>query len=156
MPFARLKDTFCAVKGCYTADGQWVKTEAEYGRSLQALPMAVQDGYAATSYARQQWVIDGIDEIQRQNYDTLYIIETEKAGQPGCALYFNLDGTLLREAQDDGGSHNDGLLPAGMPAEIQPFVRMGYAGAVVMGFDKDAYGYGADVRHDGKATEVPD
>lgn len=140
----------------YTADGQWMMTEVDYGRSLQALPMAVQEGYAATSYARQQWVIDDIDEIQRPNYDTLYIIEAEKAGQPDYDLYFDLDGTLLREVQDDGGSHNDGLLPAGMPTEIQPFVGMGYAGAVVADFDKDDYGHEADVRHDGKVTEVPD
>lgn len=138
----------------YTADGRWMMTEVDHGRSLQALPRAVRDGYAATPYARRQWVIDDIDEIQRPSYDTFYKIEVEKAGQPDYDLYFDLNGTLFRDVPDNGGDDNDGLLPAGIPAEIQSFIGMRYAGAVIVDFEKEAYGYEADVRHGGKSMEI--
>lgn len=138
----------------YTAGGQWMMTEVDYGRSLQALPRSVQDGYAATSYARQQWAIDDIDEIQRPDYDIFYKIEVEKTGQPDYDLYFDLNGTLFREVRDNGGNNNDGLLPVEIPAEIQSFISTRYAGAVIVDFEKEVYGYEADVRHDGKSMEI--
>ncbi len=138
----------------YTGDGTWVMTEVDHGRSLASLPQAVQDGYAATVYARQQWAVDDIDEIQRQGYETIYKIEIEKAGMPDHDLYFDSAGMLFRDVQDQDDDRNEELLPNRIPAEIQAFVDARYAGAAVVDFDVEHDGYELDIRHGGKSIEI--
>lgn len=138
----------------YMADGTWMMTEVDYGRELALLPQAVQDGYAATVYAREQWTVDDIDEIQRKGYETIYKIEVEKAGQPDHDLYFDLAGVLFKDVQDQNDDRNEGLLPGYMPAEIQAFVDARYAGAVIVDFEKERNGYELDIRHEGKSIEI--
>lgn len=138
----------------YKGDGTWMMTEVDLGRDFAALPLAVQEGYMATVYAQQQWVIEDIDEIQRNGYETIYKIEVEKAGQPDHDLYFDLSGTLFRDVQDNDDDRNEGLLPSQMPAEIQAFVDANYAGAVIVDFENERYGYELDIRHGGKSIEI--
>ena len=138
----------------YTGDGTWMMTEVDHGRDLTALPAAVQEGYAATVYAQQQWTVDDIDEIQRNGYETIYKIEVEKAGQPDHDLYFDAAGTLFRDVQDQDDDRNEGLLPNRMPTEIQAFVDANYAGAVIVDFEKERNGYELDIRYNGKSIEI--
>lgn len=138
----------------FKPDGTWVMTEIDHGRSMQGLPQEVQDGYAATTYAMQQWRIDDIDEIRRPQYETVFIFNVEKAGEPDYDLYFDLGGTLFREVQDGDGNRHDGMLPTGLPAEIQSFIDTKYSGAVVVDIDNDYYGYDVDIRHEGKSIEI--
>lgn len=138
----------------YMGDGTWMMTEVDHGRDLTALPQAVQDGYALTVYAQQQWTVDDIDEIQRKGYETIYKIEVEKAGQPDHDLYFDIAGTLFRDVQDQDDDRNEGLLPGQMPAEIQAYVDANYAGAMVVDFEKERNGYELDIRHGGKSIEI--
>ncbi len=138
----------------FDSNGTWLMTEVDHGRDLTTLPQEVQNGYAATTYALAQWIVDDIDEIQRPAYETIYIIEVEKAGQPDYDLYFDLSGTLIREVQGgDGGSHG-GMVGNSLPADIQSFIDRNYAGATVVDFDRDARGYEVDIRHDGKSKEI--
>ena len=138
----------------FTETGEWVMTEVDYGHNLQALPQAVQDGYAATEYAHTQWAVDDIDEIQRPAYETFYIIEVEKHGQPDYDLYFDANGTLFREIQGEGGGNHGGLVGNRLPAEIQSFIDGNYAGARVVDFDREHDGYEVDIIHDGKSKEI--
>lgn len=138
----------------YTGDGTWMMTEVDHGRDLTALPPAVQEGYAATVYAQQQWTVDDIDEIQRNGYETIYKIEVEKAGQPDHDLYFDAAGTLFRDVQDQDDDRNEGLLPNRIPTEIQAFVDANYAGAVIVDFEKERNGYELDIRYNGKSIEI--
>ena len=50
----------------YTAAGAWAMTEVDYARNLAALPRAVQQGYAASAYGLDGWVVDDIDEIREE------------------------------------------------------------------------------------------
>lgn len=138
----------------FTAGGEWVMTEIDYGRDLQALPQAVQDGYAVTTYALQNWSVDDIDEIQRPAYDNVYIIEVEQGGRPDYSLYFDINGTLIREVEEDGGGNHDDMINNSMPLEIQQFINTQYPGATVVDIDIERGGYEIDVRHDGLSKEI--
>ena len=138
----------------FTAGGEWVMTEIDYGRDLQALPQAVQDGYAVTTYALQNWSVDDIDEIQRPAYDNVYIIEVEQGGRPDYSLYFDINGTLIREVEEDGGGTHYDMINNSMPLEIQQFINTQYPGATVVDIDIERGGYEIDVRHDGLSKEI--
>lgn len=138
----------------FTAGGEWVMTEIDYGRDLQALPQAVQDGYAVTTYALQNWSVDDIDEIQRPAYDNVYIIEVEQGGRPDYSLYFDINGTLIREVEEDSGGTHDDMINNSMPLEIQQFINTQYPGATVVDIDIERGGYEIDVRHDGLSKEI--
>lgn len=138
----------------FTAGGEWVMTEIDYGRDLQALPQAVQDGYAVTTYALQNWSVDDIDEIQRPAYDNVYIIEVEQGGRPDYSLYFDINGTLIRKVEEDGGGTHDDMINNSMPLEIQQFINTQYPGATVVDIDIERGGYEIDVRHDGLSKEI--
>lgn len=140
----------------YSADGTWVMTEADYGRNLQGLPQAVQDGYAATTYAQGGWTVDDIDEIQRPGYETVYKIEIEKQGQPDRDLYFDLGGALFRDVQDDGRGHdNSGMIHGTLPGGIEAYIEANFPGAAIVDFDReDGYYYEVDLRHEGASVEV--
>lgn len=139
----------------YTAGGTWAMTEVDYGINLTALPEAVQAGYAATSYGVDGWIVDDIDEIQRPGYDTVYRIEVEKAGQPDCDLYFDLNGTLYDTTSGGGGGIAGGDQPQGsLPQSVDSLLDAKYPGAVVVDFDSEPNGFELDIRHDGKSKEV--
>ena len=140
----------------YSADGTWGMTEAGYGRNLQGLPQAVQDGYAATTYAQGGWTVDDIDEIQRPGYETVYKIEIEKQGQPDRDLYFDLGGALFRDVQDDGRGHdNSGMIHGTLPGGIEAYIEANFPGAAIVDFDREDGGYyEVDLRHEGASVEV--
>ena len=138
----------------FDANGEWFMTEVDHGRDITSLPQAVQDGYKTTRYNEEQWTIDDIDEIQRKAYDTFYIIEVEKRGQPDFDLYFDANGTLFREVQDGGGGSHGDLVGNQIPAEIQQFIDAEYPGARVVDFDRERSGYDVDIIHDGKSKEL--
>lgn len=135
-------------------NGEWFMTEIDHGRNLSNLPMAVQAGYEATTYAQTGWSIDDIDEIERPAYDTFYIIEVEKRGQPDYDLYFDTNGTLFRELQGEGGGNHGDFVDNRTPAEIQSFIESNYPGARIVDFDRERNGYEVDIIHDGKSKEL--
>lgn len=137
----------------FTETGEWVMTEVDHGRRMENLPEAVQAGYEATTYSAENWTIDDIDEIQRPAYETFYIIEVEKKGQPDYDLYFDANGTLFREVQGEG-NYNGDLVGNHLPAEMQSFIDSEYPGARVVDFDSERNGYEVDVIHDGKSKEI--
>ncbi len=141
----------------YTPDGQWMMTEVDYGNDIRTLPQAVQDGYNATTYARQRWTVEDIDEIQRPDYESIFKIEVEKQGQPDFDLYFDLNGTLMREVQDsdnEGSDDNENMIQTQLPQQIQSVVDTKYPGATVVDFEKERNGYEVDIRHDNKSKEL--
>ncbi len=141
----------------YTGTGTWVMTEIDHGTNISSLPQAVQQGYAATTYAQQGWVIDDIDEIRRPDYDTIYKIEVEKSGQPDHDLYFDAGGTLYKDVEDqdsDSNSSNTVLINNTLPTEISTFISTNYAGAQIVDYEKEAGGYEVDIRHNGESKEL--
>lgn len=138
----------------FTPNGEWMMTEVDHARNLQNLPQAVQDGYNASCYAAEGWRIDDIDEIQRPGYETIYIIEVEKAGQPDYDLYFDMNGTLFREVADRDDDRNEGLVGNRMPAEVQQFIEANFPGARVSDFERERGGYEVELIYGGKSVEV--
>lgn len=134
--------------------GEWFMTEVDHGRDITGLPQAVQDGYAATKYAQDGWTIDDIDEIQRPQYETFYIIEVEKRGEPDFDLYFDTNGTLFREVQDGGGDNHGDFVGNRVPTDIQSFIDGKYPGARVVDFEREHGGYEVDIIHEGKSKEL--
>ena len=135
-------------------NGEWFMTEIDHGRDLTSLPQAVQAGYEATAYAQTGWSVDDIDEIQRPAYETFYIIEVEKRGQPDYDLYFDTNGTLFRELQGEGGGNHGDFVDNRTPAEIPSFIESNYPGARIVDFDRERNGYEVDIIHDGKSKEL--
>ena len=135
-------------------NGEWFMTEIDHGRDLTSLPQAVRAGYEATAYAQTGWSVDDIDEIQRPAYETFYIIEVEKRGQPDYDLYFDTNGTLFRELQGEGGGNHGDFVDNRTPAEIQSFIESNYPGARIVDFDRERNGYEIDIIHDGKSKDL--
>ena len=130
-------------------NGEWFMTEIDHGRDLTSLPQAVRAGYEATAYAQTGWSVDDIDEIQRPAYETFYIIEVEKRGQPDYDLYFDTNGTLFRELQGEGGGNHGDFVDNRTPAEIQSFIESNYPGHAVQ---LDSDGHRHDAQHPGRHT----
>ena len=138
----------------YTTSGKWMMTEVDMVRDIANLPQAVRDGYNATVYAKQGWTIDDIDEIQRPDFETVYKIEIEKAGQPDHDLYFDLGGTLFKDVVDADDDDNEGMVDVQMPEELKTYINVNYPGAVVVDFDKEPTGFEVEIRHEGLSKEV--
>lgn len=138
----------------YTASGTWVMTEIDHDRDLSALPQAVQEGYAATIYAQNNWTIDDIDEIRRPDYETIYKIEVEKNGQADHDLYFDVNGALFRDVEDQDDDRNSGLIQSSVPSAIATYIETNYPGAAIVDFEKEYNGYEVDIIYDGESKEL--
>ncbi len=139
----------------YSPTGTWVMTEVDHGVNLSGLPEAVQNGYAATIYAQEGWIIDDIDEIQRPGYETIYKIEVEKNGQPDHDLYFDLNGTLYRDVQDQDDDRNEGLIQqSSLPTAISTYINTNYPNAQVVDFEREGSYYEVDIRYNGESKEL--
>ncbi len=138
----------------YTSDGTWVMTEIDHNNDLSALPQAVQEGYAATTYAQEGWTIEDIDEIIRPGYETIYKIEVEKNGQPDHDLYFDSNGTLYKDVEDQDDDRNKGLIQSSLPSAISTYIETNYPGATIVDFEKEYNGYEVDIVYNGESKEL--
>lgn len=136
----------------YTTEGQWVMTEVDHRKDLNALPQAVREGFQTSIYSA--WRVDDIDEIQRPNYTNIYKIEVEMQGQQDMDLYFDENGTLFREVTDGNDDRNEGMLPSQMPNDIQTFISERYPNARIVDIDRERTGYEVDIIYNKQSIEV--
>ena len=80
-----------------TAQGEWAMTEMDLGMNLNLLPQPVLDAFKASTYAT--WQVDDMDKYERTDR-TFYLIEVETAGQADRDLFYNPDGTLIKDVVD--------------------------------------------------------
>ena len=80
-----------------TAQGEWAMTEMDMGMNLNLLPQPVLDAFKASTYAT--WQVDDMDKYERTDR-TFYLIEVETAGQADRDLFYNPDGTLIKDVAD--------------------------------------------------------
>jgi hypothetical protein len=85
------------VEAWFDAKGEWRMTETDMGKSLAALPEAVQKAFADSQYST--WRVDDLDKYERPA-DAFYLFEVETNGQRDRDLYFAPDGTLLKDDVD--------------------------------------------------------
>ena len=103
-------------------NGIWGMTEYEIPYSL--LPDDVRTAFEASEYAASPWRYDReIDVLQRNETETLYVIEVEKneAGtETEVDLYYTADGLLVKEIidaerdKDSGPCEPAGRIPKGV------------------------------------------
>ena len=80
-----------------TAQGEWAMTEMDMGMNLNLLPQPVLDAFKASTYAT--WQVDDMDKYERPDR-TFYLIEVETTGQADRDLFYNPDGTLIKDVVD--------------------------------------------------------
>ena len=74
--------------------------------NLNELPGLVQNAFQTSEYA--DWRVDDIDKFERPA-GVFYLIEVEKSGQQDRDLFYDEDGTLLKNVVDTG---KDEVLPS--------------------------------------------
>lgn len=89
----------------YDSDGGWLMTEFDLGFNLSVLPQAVQDAVQGSQYAA--WYVEDIHRYERAN-EVFYLIEVETKGEKDRNLYYNEEGTLLKDEVD---RENDDVTP---------------------------------------------
>lgn len=89
----------------YDSNGHWLMTEFDWGTQLSLLPQVVQDAFQESQYAA--WHVEDIHKYERTN-DVFYLIEVETKGKQDRNLYYNEEGSLLKDEVD---KENDDVTP---------------------------------------------
>ena len=98
--------------------GLWTMTEAEI--TFQSLPEAVKQAYSAGGY--DNWIIDEVMRIERQDAVTLYAIEAF-SGRTEQFLCYTESGLLAYALPDDDIEQ---LIPATLPESVSAYVSEHY------------------------------
>lgn len=136
----------------FTADGKWHMTETDI--PYAALPDPVKSTFEGSEYA--SWRKDDVDKLERENVETIYVIEVEKTNQE-VDLYYSTEGVLIKSIVD---IDNDDHLPPTqqITAAMEKFINEKYAGARIVEVDIEDDGNSRfteiDIIHEGKSKEV--
>ena len=121
------------IKACawFYLDGSWKMTEMD--DDFENLPESIIAAFKASIYA--EWTIDDIDVVERAGMETIIVIEI-KNGENEVELYFQLDGTIIKEIIDDDDDDaddddDDKYLPE-VPQEIIDFLAQQFSGYIVI------------------------
>lgn len=90
----------CEAEAWFDADGKWYLTETDLPYSL--LPQSVKSAFEQSAYAA--WKVDDVDQVERHDEETVYVLEVE-SGKQEYELYYAVDGTLLKEQPDHDADH---------------------------------------------------
>ena len=107
----------------FDRSGRWYMTETDI--PFSSLPEAVKTAYRQSAYA--EWVVDDVDMIERENYETLYVIEVERGDQE-MDLHYLANGTRVKTVIHDGPN----MPPTDLPAEVKEFLGQKYPRATVI------------------------
>ncbi len=88
----------------FSGDATWKMTETDV-RGVEGLPEAVRVAFEGSNYST--WRVDDIDKYERPD-GTFYLIEIEKKGEKDRNLYYNPDGTIIKDVED---APNDDIRP---------------------------------------------
>lgn len=142
----------------FSTDYKWYMTETDIPYS--ALPAEVKAAFEASEYTNANgWKVDDVDKLERQGFETVYVIEVEKGNQE-VDLYYSADGVLIKsviDTDDDDNQH----LPVVLTAAMEAFINENYAGARIMEVDveddRNDWDFGfteVDIIHNGISKEV--
>lgn len=113
----------------FDPQGNWVLTETEL--PFSAVPDRIKEQLAAGPYA--QWNIkNDVDEIERPETTTLYIIEVEK-GKQEIDLHYTENGILVKEVPDD--DTEDLYAPSLIPDAIKNQLEALYPDALFLDYE---------------------
>lgn len=145
------------VSAWFTQDGKWKMTETDI--PYTALPQAVKTSFEASDYA--SWKKDDVDKLERDGFETVYVIEVENRNQE-LDLYYSGEGILLKSVVDADGDRDDQYLPnqnARLTEEMNNFLNSTYPGFKLVEIDVEDdgkyVGYTeVDIIHGSIAKEV--
>ena len=134
----------------FDQNGQWYMTETELNR-LDLLPQEVQTAFANSEYA--DWMTDDIDRLERNDTETVYIIEV-KNGNQEYDLYYSPDGVLIKAVPDNDNDDYENYLPLPTPAAIADFINNKYPEARIVDIEKEQGRTEVDIIYSGRSMEV--
>ncbi len=94
---AEFDDNNHEIEAWFDSSARWLMSEIDMGRSLLSVPTAVATAFAGGEYST--WQIDEIYYYQRLDRD-FYVIEIKNPGQADRELYYNPDGSLIKDVPD--------------------------------------------------------
>ena len=121
----------------FDRNGRWYMTETDIPYSL--LPNAVKAAFQQSSYSA--WVVDDVDMIERENFETVYVIEAEShtgGGDNEVALSYTADGILIKTltGANNDNDYGDFITPS-FNEGIVAFIENRYPGARIVEMDKE-------------------
>ncbi len=134
----------------FDANGQWHMTETELNR-LELLPEAVRKAFGNSEYA--DWTTDDIDRLDRQQAETLYVIEVKKDKQE-FDLYYSQDGILMKAVPDTDQDDYEQYLPGPIPSAVTEWIDSRYPGARIIEVENEHGLIEADIIYNNKSMEV--
>lgn len=130
----------------FTPGGEWVMTETDI--PYAALPQAVKTAFEGSEYAG--WRVDDVDQVERRDMETLYVLEVEY-GHQEADLYYSGDGVLVKTVADGG---QGGYLPPTLTDAMRDFIGTRYPGARLVEADWEKGLMEVDIVHEGRGKEV--
>lgn len=139
----------------FTQDGKWKMTETDI--PYDALPQAVKTSFEASEY--KSWKIDDVDKLEREGFETVYVIEVENQNQE-MDLYYSVNGELIKSVVDTDND-KDEYLPVQLTDVMKNLINERYPNAKIMEVDVENdrndwdYGYTeVDIIHNGISKNV--
>lgn len=139
----------------FTQDGKWKMTETDI--PYDALPQAVKTSFEASEY--KSWKIDDVDKLEREGFETVYVIEVENQNQE-MDLYYSVNGELIKSVVDTDND-KDEYLPVQLTDVMKNLINERYPNAKIMEVDVENdrndwdYGYTeVDIIHNGISKDV--
>lgn len=143
------------VSAWFTQDGKWKMTETDI--PYDALPQAVKTSFEASEY--KSWKIDDVDKLEREGFETVYVIEVENQNQE-MDLYYSVNGELIKSVVDTDND-KDEYLPVQLTDVMKNVINERYPNAKIMEVDVENdrndwdYGYTeVDIIHNGISKDV--
>ena len=139
----------------FTQTGEWQMTETDV--PYKSLPQAVKISFEASEYA--SWKMDDVDKVDRQDFETVYVIEVEKQNQE-IDLYYSAEGILIKSIVDTDNDNDHYLPTAQLTAEMKAFILTKYQGAQIVEIDIEddnnaSRGFTeVDIIHDNTSKEI--
>ena len=121
----------------FDRSGRWYMTETDIPFSL--LPDAVKAAFQQSQYS--EWIVDDVDMIERENFETVYVIEAESrsaGGENEVALCYSADGILVKTltGANSDNDYGDFITPS-FNQQIVDFIENRYPGARIVEMDKE-------------------
>ena len=139
----------------FTQDGKWKMTETDI--PYDALPQAVKTSFEASEY--KSWKIDDVDKLEREGFETVYVIEVENQNQE-MDLYYSVNGELIKSVVDTDND-KDEYLPVQLTDVMKNVINERYPNAKIMEVDVENdrndwdYGYTeVDIIHNEISKDV--
>jgi len=91
---ASFNEEDATLRASFSSKGEWKKTEKEWTGTT--MPAAIKEGYKASKFT--DWTIKSVTEITENDDKHEFRLAIEKSTLKKKNIYFNSDGSLLREA----------------------------------------------------------